>query len=146
MPFFGQFFIVQDRFHNSCSENWRASVHWSYYFFQPRINIFCLLLIIGYYRQTACSLSVKSKVFAKTLKKHNPIGFLCKEAHGISICIKIAGGKTLISIIKPCKVALSNHYIGNLAPLLMRRVATSWIVCTSMQHHNLFWLGFVNIF
>ena len=53
-----------------------------------------------------------------------------------SILVSVTAGKTLVGHIEESEVALLLEDIADLAPLLLSRVNTSGVVCTSVEKNN----------
>lgn len=75
-------------------------------------------------------------VLGKALAQSNVMTLLDKVPRSKRIPVSIARGKALVGHIEKGKVALLLDHIADLAPLLLRRVDTSWVVRTGMQQDD----------
>ena len=61
---------------------------------------------------------------------------LDKLVHRPGVVVEVAACKALVCAVEEREVALFEHHVRNLAPLLMRRVHASWVVRACMDEED----------
>mmetsp|Transcript_10970 Transcript_10970/g.16462 ORF Transcript_10970/g.16462 Transcript_10970/m.16462 type:complete len:304 (+) Transcript_10970:566-1477(+) len=95
-----------------------------------------LISIVSDKGKSSTSLSIESEILCKTLSQHYIVSLLNKVSQSKSICLGISRSESLVSRIEEYLKVLLLDQRTNSLPLLLRRIASSRIVSTSVKKNN----------
>mmetsp|Transcript_28414 Transcript_28414/g.60886 ORF Transcript_28414/g.60886 Transcript_28414/m.60886 type:complete len:303 (-) Transcript_28414:431-1339(-) len=92
--------------------------------------------ILAHDTQCSASLTVQTKVFGEGLRQKNGETGINNSSESLGICFGITRGETLVGTVEKDQVSLRLDYFQQLLPLLVRRIATGWVVRTGMKQQD----------
>ena len=106
----------------------RVGVHGARDHFELRFHANRLRLVVAHDAHGADALSVQAHVFGEGLRDGHLVPILDKDANRLRVELAITGRESLVRHVEERKVSLGLHELGDLLPLLRRRVDAGGVV------------------